>query len=57
MKVDFWDTEKMAKMMLTVLDYPQMASEMARLAKREAATMTWDKAAGQVLQVYQDLAG
>jgi glycosyltransferase involved in cell wall biosynthesis len=54
-KVDFWDTQKMAEKILTVLDYPGLAREMAAQAKMEAAEMTWQAAAGKVVQVYQEL--
>jgi glycosyltransferase involved in cell wall biosynthesis len=54
-KVDFWDVNQMAQMIETVLDYPQLAKEMAVQAKREAEALTWDRAAEKVLQVYQNL--
>jgi glycosyltransferase involved in cell wall biosynthesis len=54
-KVDFWDVDKMSEMILTVLDYPNLASEMAKQARVEAEAMTWHKAAGKTLSVYQEL--
>jgi len=54
-KVDFWDTDKMAEKIVMLLQYPAMADEMVRQARREAAEMTWERAAGKTLAVYQSL--
>ncbi len=54
-KVDFWDTEKMADMITTILAYPKLAKEMSRMAKREAAKLTWNEAARKTLAVYREL--
>jgi glycosyltransferase involved in cell wall biosynthesis len=54
-KVDFWDVNLLAEKILTVLEYPYLAAEMAKQAKSEAAVMTWNKAAGKTLSVYQDV--
>lgn len=54
-KVDFWDIDKMARQITTIIDYPDLAKEMAQLAKREASCMTWEKAAQKTLSVYQSL--
>ena len=55
LKVDFWDVDKMSEDILTLIEYPQMASEIAKLAKKEAAGLTWNKAALKTVQVYQEL--
>lgn len=57
MKVDFWDTNKMSELILTVLNYPKLAEEMAFQARREAERMTWDQAAIKVRNVYASLLG
>lgn len=54
-KVDFWDVSRMAKLMATVLDYPRLSSELAGMAKKEAAKMTWEIAAQKTRAVYSQL--
>ena len=54
-KVDFWDTSKMARMISTILDYPSLSAEMARMARREAGTLTWSKAAQKTISVYRSV--
>ncbi len=55
LKVDFWDTKMMAEKISTLLEYPSFAKEMASMAKREAAMLTWDSAAEKTLAVYKQL--
>lgn len=55
LKVDFWDSHKMAEHILNVLNFPIMAQEMATQAKREVAKLSWNEAARKTLRVYQDL--
>lgn len=53
--VDFWDIDKMAKLICHTLDYPDLAKERVRLAKRELTSNTWDQAARKTIGVYQTL--
>jgi glycosyltransferase involved in cell wall biosynthesis len=57
LKVDFWDTEKMAEMVVGLLKYPEMAREMAKQARKEAGAMTWQRAAAKTLEVYRQVVG
>lgn len=54
-KVDFWDTEKIANNINAVFEHPSLASEMVSMAKKEAAQLTWEKAALKTKSVYQNL--
>ena len=55
LKVDFWDVQRMAYLTNQVLSNKQKAAQLAKLARREIANMTWDKAASQTMQVYKYL--
>ena len=48
LKVDFWDVEDTANKILGVLMHPGIKDTLTKHANREAATMTWDKAARKV---------
>ena len=48
LKVDFWDVEKMADMILGVLRSPALRYSMAEQGKREAENITWEMAARKV---------
>jgi len=52
LKVDFWDVEKMAEVILGVLRYPILSSQMRKFSDQEVKRLSWDKAANQVEQVY-----
>ena len=45
LKVDFWDIEKMADLMLSVLESPEFRKELSKKSTAEAAVLTWDKTA------------
>jgi len=55
LKVDFWDTDEMANQILSVLDHPGLQSELQKNGTREAFTVTWEKAAKKVKQIYKSL--
>lgn len=48
LKVDFWDVEKMAALMLSVLESPALHQELREKGMAEAATLTWDRAALEI---------
>ncbi len=54
-KVDFWDTNLIAKNIISILNFPKLAKEKARNAQYEAKRLTWDKAARETMSVYQSL--
>ena len=55
LKVDFWDVEEMANMIVSVLRYPSLKGELARGGKREATELTWERAAGKCVMLYRKL--
>lgn len=48
LKVDFWDVEKMADMILGVLRSPALRYSLSEHGKREAENLTWEDAARKV---------
>lgn len=48
LKVDFWDVEKMADMILSVVQSPALRYSLAEHGKREAENLTWEDAARKV---------
>ncbi|MEI8230244.1 MAG: glycosyltransferase family 4 protein [Candidatus Peregrinibacteria bacterium] len=54
-KVDFWDTEKMADCVLTVLRETPLAHQLMSEAPRILQKLTWGNQAGHVRSIYEDL--
>jgi glycogen synthase len=54
-KVDFWDTEKMADCILTILREEPLARQLSSEAPRILQRLTWQKQAGLVHSLYQSL--
>ncbi|RJQ35626.1 glycosyltransferase family 1 protein [Candidatus Parcubacteria bacterium] len=55
LKVDFWDVEKMAEGIISILKSPALKYSMGEHGKREANRITWDDAAHKVNGIVQDL--
>jgi glycogen(starch) synthase len=54
-KVDFWDTEKIANKIIALLNNPQLTRRLSRTGLAEIRPLTWDQAARKCLSVYQQL--
>ena len=54
-KVDFWDTEKMADCVLTILREAPLASQLTAEAPRVLQRLTWENQAGKVLSIYNNI--
>jgi glycosyltransferase involved in cell wall biosynthesis len=54
LKVDFWDTELMARMIVSVLRNPALAEMLRREGTAEARGATWDEAARKCVEVYRE---
>lgn len=54
---DFWDTEKMANLILASLEYSAMSNMLADRGKGEISSLTWQRQAEKVKRVYHSLAG
>jgi len=55
LKVDFWDVEKMAEGIISILKSPALRYSLGEHGKREAHRITWDDAALKVSGIVQDL--
>jgi len=55
LKIDFWNTEKMAEKMLAVLNYQVLKKELVEDGKNDLEKITWDKAAEKVEGIYNEL--
>ncbi len=53
--VDFWDTDKMADCILSLIRDPALAAEMRTQTPRILTNLTWQKQAGTILSIYQNL--
>jgi glycogen(starch) synthase len=54
LKVDFWDVEMMAKMIVAVLHYPGLADTLRREGLYEIEGLTWEAAARKCIRLYYD---
>ena len=55
LKVDFWDSEQMADMILGILRYPEMNKTISEEAYKELSYITWEEAAKSFLKLYKEL--
>ncbi len=53
--VDFWDTDKMADCIVTVLREPALGKEMRAQTPRILTNLTWHRQAGKILSVYNNI--
>jgi glycosyltransferase involved in cell wall biosynthesis len=54
-KVDFWDTDRLAKYIVSALRYGELRSDMLGMAKEEVKRIRWESAAAKLTQLYQTL--
>ena len=55
LQVDFWDVDRMAKLMISVLESPTLHAEAVERGRREAAALTWERAAENIRANIVDL--
>lgn len=55
LKVDFWDTEHMANMILSALRYPVLHQQLVQEGRREIEKLSWRTAANKVASLYRNL--
>jgi glycosyltransferase involved in cell wall biosynthesis len=55
LKVDFWDTDEMANMILSALRYPVMRRQLVQEGKQELKRLSWKHAAAKVMTLYRRL--
>lgn len=52
LKVDFWDVDGLANLIMSVLKYPEIKDDMVTYATEEVRHLRWDASARKTLQVY-----
>jgi len=52
-KVDFWDIDKMANAIYSILKYPALTETIKKNGENEANHLKWDESAKKVYSVYQ----
>ena len=57
LKVDFWDVERLASLIISVLKYPELGSTLAGMAKEEVRHIHWNAAAAKVMNTYRAVTG
>ncbi len=55
LKVDFWDTDRMAELIISALNYPELRDDMVSMAKEEVQRLHWDLAGKKVINLYRAL--
>jgi len=55
LKVDFWDTKKLADSIINALRYPELREDMLSMAREEVKRVHWDAAANSIDDVYKSL--
>ncbi len=55
LKVDFWDLDKMAQLIVRVLLDQELRAELVQIAKEEVKHLHWDAAAAKTIEVYEEL--
>jgi glycosyltransferase involved in cell wall biosynthesis len=55
LKVDFWDVERMADLIINALVHPEMRHDLARMAREEIKQLHWDAAALKTIEAYHDV--
>lgn len=55
LKVDFWDIDEMTNQIISVLHHRPLQKTLAQNGYRDAVSVTWDKAADKVSNIYNNL--
>ncbi|MBI3535691.1 MAG: glycosyltransferase [Deltaproteobacteria bacterium] len=53
LKVDFWDVDRLANLMIGILKYPEIRDDIVSMAKEEVRKLQWERAANKVLDIYK----
>lgn len=54
-KVDFWDIDKMAEIILDLINHPEKMEELSRKSMEEASSLRWENQVEKLLSVYYEL--
>lgn len=54
-RVDFWDTEELARKIIDLLTHPDLAASLAQAVREEEAGIRWDATAEKIDGIYRQL--
>ncbi|MEK6705454.1 MAG: glycosyltransferase family 4 protein [Bdellovibrionota bacterium] len=57
LKIDYWDVDKLAHLIISVLKYPEVREDIATMAREEVRRIRWEAAAEKVFQLYCKILG
>ena len=57
LKVDYWDVDRMAQLILAVVRHQSLSNEMLEMGTREVLQLHWKAAAQKVVHVYHEVLG
>ena len=55
LKVDFWDVDRLASLIVATLQYPELHGSLVEMAREEAKRVHWDAAAKKAVESYTNL--
>ena len=55
LKIDFWDTQKLAQYIIASLDYKGLRDEMIQKSDTDLKDITWDNTARKVMSIYDEI--
>ncbi len=55
LKVDFWDVERLADLVINALVHEELRADMVSMARNEVRKLHWDAAAARTLEVYKEI--
>jgi glycosyltransferase involved in cell wall biosynthesis len=55
LKSDFWDTQRMADLIINALMHRELRDELVANAKEEISRLHWDAAAAKTVEIYEEL--
>lgn len=55
LKVDFWDLDKLADLMINALLHEELRQDMVSMAREEVRRLHWDAAALKIMEIYRNV--
>jgi glycosyltransferase involved in cell wall biosynthesis len=55
LKVDFWDTERLADLMINALQHEELRADLVAMAREEVRRLHWEASALRTIEVYRRL--
>ncbi|MCM2324086.1 MAG: glycosyltransferase family 4 protein [Oligoflexia bacterium] len=52
LKVNFWDVDQLSNLIVSVLKYPELSTDISTMATEEVKRLHWDAAASKTVEIY-----